>query len=109
MIDPFQVVSPFPVSGAEEEASVAAVPTLWANPNPNSAGVRLGFTCPAPGPVDLAIYAVDGRRIATIMERRVAAGPHEAVWDGGTAPSGAYFAVLRTPGRSVSARFVRLR
>ncbi len=109
VIDPFQVVSPFPVSGTEDETAGPDDLALRASPNPNGGIIRLDFTMPAPAPVELGIFTVDGRRVATILDRVAAAGRHEAAWDGNGAPSGAYLAVLRTRGVSRSVRFVHVR
>jgi hypothetical protein len=68
--------------------------------NPFADEAHLRFTLPSAGFTDLAIYDVSGRRVRGLVEDRVAAGEHTAVWDGrdrngNAAPSGIYFARLR--------------
>ena len=46
--------------------------------------------------MDLGIYAVDGRRVATLVDANLAAGNHQATWNGRDAfgkrvASGTYF------------------
>lgn len=109
VIDPFRVVSALPVSDAGEETGRPDDFALAASPNPNDGIVRLTFMLPVAAPVDLGIYTVEGRRLATVVDRAAPAGRQTVEWDAGGAPSGAYLAVLRLRGESRSVRFVLLR
>jgi subtilisin-like proprotein convertase family protein len=52
-------------------------------PNPVSEnGTRIGFALPRAEQVTLALYDISGRRVRTLVDRRVAAGEHHIVWDG---------------------------
>jgi hypothetical protein len=70
-------------------------------PNPFARGTRLDYSVAQAGPVDLAVYNVAGRRVATLFHGETTAGPHAASWDGRAAdgrraPAGVYQCVLRT-------------
>jgi flagellar hook assembly protein FlgD len=53
-----------------------------AMPNPFAASTTLSFSLAKPGTVELAIYSVDGRRVATLENGTLAAGPHKLTWSG---------------------------
>ncbi len=83
-------------------------------PNPAPLGARVRFALSAAGDVDLAVFDLAGRRVATLARGALAAGPHEAFWDGTDAsgrPTGAavYFVRLSTAHGAMSRRFVRVR
>ncbi len=100
---------PVSVPAGPPEVQVAARPS----PFRTSAGITFGL--PAPGPVFLAIYDPSGRRVRTLLDGPLAAGAHEARWDGtdvaGRAvPAGTYFYRLSVNGRLVATRpLIRLR
>jgi len=57
--------------------------------------VAIGFHLVEARPVELAVYAVDGRRVATLLQGPAAPGWHELQWNGlddqgHPAPQGAY-------------------
>ena len=65
-------------------------------PNPFNPQTSVKFDLPAAGRVRLAIFDVTGRRVATLVDRRLDPGPHETVWSGcddtgRRVSSGAYF------------------
>ncbi len=65
-------------------------------PNPFSHETTIQFGLPVPGHVELTIYDVVGRRVATLEDRQLPAGNHAIVWDGRNAAgqpvsSGTYF------------------
>jgi flagellar hook assembly protein FlgD len=66
---------------------------------------NIDFTMPVAGPVDLAIYDAQGRRVRQLFKGRLPAGTHGNTWDGrdpngSFMPNGVYFLRLRAPGRS---------
>ena len=72
---------------------------LRALPNPGSGVRTLAFDMPRPGPVELRIYDLRGRLVATPFAGPTTAGQHEVVWNGrsdASTPlhSGIYFARL---------------
>jgi agmatine/peptidylarginine deiminase len=93
----------------------AARLTLRQNsPNPFNPVTTLAFETPVAGPVELAVYSASGRRVATLVDRALPAGPHAASWrgvDDAGAPvaSGVYFFRLTQNGESVSVKGVLLK
>ncbi len=90
-------------------AHPAVTALLPAAPNPFHHTVQLGFSLAVAGPSELAIYAVDGRRVRTVAARAVREpGEYHVTWDGrddggrAVAP-GIFFARLE----SGTARFTR--
>jgi hypothetical protein len=87
------------------EESVSAVfggPTLrmQASPNPFSGNTLLVFELPRGQQVSLEIFDLRGRRLTTLVDTDLPAGPHTRSWDGRDAsgrpqPAGIYFYRLR--------------
>lgn len=83
------------------ENSVSAVfggPGLHvlASPNPFSGQTLLAFELPRSQVVQLAVYDLKGRRVKTLMDSTLPAGPHAYAWDGRDGagrpqPAGIYF------------------
>jgi hypothetical protein len=70
-------------------------------PNPFNPSTTIVFSLDRPGPVDLSVYDLGGRRIATLQSGPLAVGMHRLVWNGrsdagAAAPSGIYRYVLAT-------------
>jgi hypothetical protein len=81
--------------------------------NPAQGSARFRFGLPAAGRVELAIYDVSGRRVATLANGAMEPGWHDRAWtlndDGGAPASGVYFARMIAGGRLLSSRVVLLR
>ena len=75
------------LSASAEAASVAA-PTV--SPNPARGRARFAFTLAAPHDVQLALYDMLGREAAVLLNGRLEAGLHRAVYDGAGLSSGTY-------------------
>ena len=52
------------------------------SPNPFNPSTTVSFVLPLEGGVDLAVFAPDGRRVATIAAGRFTAGSHSVQWSG---------------------------
>jgi len=83
-------------------------------PNPVQSGTRFEFALPASSHVRLTLFDLGGRRVRTLVDEELSAGPHQAVWDGsGEAGSrlsgGLYFARLEAGSRSLTRRVTLLR
>ncbi|MDD3642607.1 MAG: FlgD immunoglobulin-like domain containing protein [Candidatus Krumholzibacteria bacterium] len=93
----------------------AATPALRQNvPNPFNPSTRIDFELARAGVVDLSVYDVTGRLVATLVSGRLEAGMHESTWNGMTAggakaASGVYLYVLKTEDGQESRRMVLLR
>ncbi len=82
-------------------------------PNPCLGDAQLAFALPAAGRAVLRVYSVDGRRVATLVDRELPAGQHSAAWNGrdeaghSVAP-GVYFTRLEAGGKTLSRKLVLL-
>lgn len=80
---------------------------LAVSPNPARARASFSFTLPAPGHARVTVLDFAGRRVATLADGVLAAGPHRTQWATPGAP-GVYMALLETSAGRVSRRFVVL-
>ena len=85
------------------ESERLAVPTVtqlaFAQPNPFRGSASLMFSLAQGGPVELAIYSVDGRRVRTLVSGVREPGEYRQTWDGrddhgNAASAGVYYARL---------------
>ncbi len=105
----FGTSAPSPIAGA-----VLDLGRPYPSPFRRGQATSLSLTIPASGAVTVRVYDVAGRRVATILEEALSAGPHRLVWDGRsdsglTAPAGMYFIRATTPDRDLSRRVLLLR
>jgi hypothetical protein len=94
------------VSGASSELSAV--------PNPFNPQTTFSFALAAPGEVSLVVYDHRGSRVRTLVHGSLPAGDHRIPWDGlsdrgAAVSSGAYRALLRTPGQARSIAVLLLR
>jgi hypothetical protein len=97
------------VQGGDEVTAVSLLPPA---PNPSRGGVALSFTLPEIALVDLSIFDVAGRHVATVHRGTAGARRTDLTWDGRDdsgreVASGVYFARL-TAGSDVRARKIVL-
>ncbi|NOT35379.1 MAG: choice-of-anchor D domain-containing protein [Candidatus Eisenbacteria bacterium] len=100
-------------TGVGGEPAPAQLALLAPRPNPARGAVELGFDLPRRAAVDLAIFDLGGRRVATLASGSLEAARHRFRWDGrdlqgGRAPAGLYFVRLTALGHSQAARLVVL-
>ena len=98
--------------GASAPPAVTALGTI--HPNPFNPTTRIAFDLSAVGRVEIAVYDVSGRLVATLVDRELPAGRHTAIWngraaDGRPAASGIYFCTLRAAGVTETKKLVLLR
>lgn len=83
-----------------DETSGVNTPRVFAlqdnYPNPFNPRTKISFSLPASQHVELTVFGVDGRRVATLLNETRSAGLHEVVWAGQDAAgksvaSGTYF------------------
>jgi len=91
------------VPTASPSGSTIAV-RAW--PSPARGQVSIAFTLPHATDATLAVYDLAGRRLATLVDSRLAVGAHETRWDGRgvtgrRVPGGVYFAALREGGKVI--------
>jgi hypothetical protein len=107
--------TPIVVGVPPQSAPAPAAFRLTQNaPNPFRPPTRIGFELGARGQVRLAIYAVDGRLVRTLIDRIEGAGMHEATWDGRDGrgfeqPAGVYFYRLEAGERTAAKKLLLVR
>lgn len=108
---------PVEISGElAQPAIVVPIHTeLYANtPNPFNPSTVLSFSLSHQGNVQLKIYSVQGRLVATLVDGELAAGPHSVTWQGRDdagrlVSSGAYIARLEAPDATQSRRITLMK
>lgn len=84
-----------------------ALAALFPNPVRTSATVR--FALPGAGPVDMAVFDLQGRRVSSLLRKsNYAAGVHNLPMRTSGWPEGFYFLRLEFGGRTVTRKFVVL-
>ena len=78
-------------------------------PNPFNSATTFRYVLPRSGWVELSIYDLAGRLVATSVDASQTAGHHRTVWDAGTAVSGIYFYVLRLGDQSRTRKLLLLK
>lgn len=103
------------VWGVPDPTPVSAMPrelTLAQNmPNPFNPTTRIAFALPEAAHVNVSIFDVRGRLVATLVERSMPAGPGEVLWNGRDAhgvqaSSGVYFYKLTAGAHSLTKKMV---
>jgi hypothetical protein len=100
----YEIVDPDSVPASVKVIPVGtSIPSLWSHPNPFNTATEIRYTMPDDGHVQLAIYDVSGRLVATLVDQRHTAGEHAVVWDGRESArvataSGVYFVRLKVDG-----------
>ncbi len=89
------------ITSSELAEELPAAATLMSNyPNPFTHTTTIEYALPASGPVRLAVYDALGREVATLVDGVRQAGPHAAVFDGTSLPSGVYLYRLEAAGQA---------
>jgi hypothetical protein len=107
IVHPVTAAGPFPARPGPGPVLLAAAP------NPFAGATRLAFVLPRDGEVDLRVFDVAGREVATLRRGPLPAGTHVAGWDGrdggGRAvPAGVYLVRCALDGTAATGRVVRL-
>jgi glucose/arabinose dehydrogenase len=106
-------LAPAEGSSADPDAEAPSGLVLSQNhPNPFSNSTTIAFYLSEAASVSLAVYDLLGRRVATLLDGTLPAGPHTALWDGtlerrAPAASGLYVIFL-TSGEHTASRLVSL-
>jgi len=87
---------------------------LHVAPNPVTDASRITFALPQPSDVDMCVYDVNGRRVATVATGTFLAGRHGASWNlradnGARVSSGVYFLELRSESERLTKRLLVLK
>ncbi len=83
-------------------------------PNPFNPSTTINFSIVEAGMVEVAIYDVKGRKVATLINENLSEGTFTTTWngtnsDGNSQSSGIYFMRLRTPSSNVSSKIMLLK
>lgn len=70
------------VAPAPEPPAAAALSGLRASPNPFNPLTTISLVTADAGPVEVAVFGLDGRRVRTVWQGTVAAGTWRGAWDG---------------------------
>ena len=97
-----------------QDGSECVEPTLTWGPNPVAARAVFTLSLPSESHVDLSVYDVSGRRVATLVDGTSQSGESGVVWSGtdgsgGTLPSGVYLLRLETETGVTTRRIALLR
>jgi hypothetical protein len=76
-------------------------------PNPFNPTTTISFALPVAGKVELRVVDMLGRRVATVLSGRMAAGNHQAQFDASRLSSGVYIYQL-VSGRTVISKKMTL-
>ncbi|HEU4723770.1 MAG TPA: FlgD immunoglobulin-like domain containing protein [Candidatus Eisenbacteria bacterium] len=52
------------------------------SPEPFHRKTEIGYSLARTGPVRIVVYSVSGRKVRTLVDETMSAGPHHAAWDG---------------------------
>jgi hypothetical protein len=104
--EPSNEASANPGAGVDGSPLPEALAILGTGPNPFSTSARIAFGVPETARITLAVFSVDGRLVATLIDDTVEAGRRQVSWpgtddSGKPLPSGVYFVRL-TAGASGS-------
>jgi hypothetical protein len=96
------------------EGDVLALRLHQNSPNPFNPETTLSFSLPADGQVELAVYDVSGRKVATLVDATLEGGPHAVTWrglddQGRRVASGVYFFRLHRAGEILSRKGVLMK
>lgn len=86
----FEILGPEAAGIFEAPRASAGITLVFANPLRGGAA-RVLVALDAAQPVRVTVHDVLGRAVATLCDRRLAAGPSTLVWDARIVPAGVYF------------------
>ncbi len=82
---------------------------LSSYPNPFNAVAQLEYELTATAPVNLTIFDISGREVATLVSGTQNAGRHQVTWNAEQQPSGVYLVRLNAGDKSVTREMVLLK
>ncbi len=95
--------------GVQNRQSPVTITAVSAWPNPFRTSVNLRVIVARPQRLEVAVFDMLGRRVASIADEYVARGRHVYEWDAAGAPAGLYFYLVRATGRTMSGALIRVR
>jgi hypothetical protein len=79
------------------------------HPNPFNPETEIRFTLPRNAIVDVAIYNIMGKKVATLVESPLGAGNYKVSWNADNMPSGIYFYRLNAGSTVLARKMILLR
>ena len=98
-----------PRSESEADAPAESTFGLENYPNPFNPSTEIQFTLPEAGHVTLAVYDIQGREVARLLDGQQEAGPHAATFTATDLPTGTYLYRLTAGGVTESGRMVLMK
>ena len=86
-----------------------ALEAAWPCPAASGSSLSIAFTLPEATAVELTVYDLSGRRVATLLNENRTAGRHETTWDTAAVTPGVYLYRLATTEGTLSQRLVLTR
>ena len=80
-----------------------------AYPNPFNPATTISFTIPEAGNVQLRVFDLSGREVATLVNGVTEAGRHSLEWNAEGLPSGTYFYTLKSSGYTATKKLLLLK
>ena len=96
-------------TGVEEASIPQNLSLLEPFPNPFNANTSIQFNLAKDAIISLDIYNISGQKIETLAKGNFPAGSHDAVWDARNHPTGLYFVILKSGGKSLSRKLILLK
>lgn len=102
------------VSSAEDFESTFGIMMSSGRPNPTSGPNHIAYELPKGSHVSLKVYDIAGRHVRTVIDTQMAAGEHQAFWDGRdkegrSVASGTYFYELKAEGQRLTQKVLQIR
>ncbi len=78
-------------------------------PNPFNPTTTISYTLPSASRVQLAVYDLSGKRIASLVDGRQNAGAYDVQFDASSLPSGTYFYRLATEQQTITGKMLLIK
>jgi hypothetical protein len=78
-------------------------------PNPFNPVTTISYSLPVSGDVQLKVFDITGREVATLVNTRQNAGSYAVAWDGSASASGIYLYRVSVGGLSYAGRMVLMK
>ena len=102
----------FGLAVSVEKVTTALVPNAFSlsqnYPNPFNPATTIAYTLPRSGNVNIVVYDLFGREVATLVNASQSAGTYRTIFDATRVPSGTYFYRLMVDGAIIGARKMML-
>jgi len=101
------IVHKVPITtGVKEGRRPVLVEDLAVRPNPSTGRARMLYTLPVACRVELSVFDLAGREVATLCDRHQAAGQYSAAWNAAGLTSGIYIARLKAGEKMLTQKIV---